>query len=321
MSLASFNQSPPPFFQQGPTSRTKLAFFAALALFLMVADTRFQFAQPLRAALATAMRPMQEAMMWPAKGWQSATDYLSGLEAAVSDRNQARAQTTTLADKAARLPELESENKRLRALLELRPSLVPRTRTAEVLYVARDPYSRKVFIDAGSQQGISLGSPVINEFGVLGQVTRLYPMSSEVTLLTDVHAAVPVINLRSQQRSAAFGGAGGLMELRFMAANADVQVGDLLTTGGLDGVYPTGLPVAKVLSVERRGDAGFARIVLTPAAVQDGLRHVMVLEPLASQLPLRMETVVEPARAVNARPGKATSPAASAASQSREAAP
>jgi rod shape-determining protein MreC len=321
VSLASFNQSPPPFFQQGPTSRTKLAFFAALAVFLMVADTRFQFVQPLRTALTMAMLPMQEAMMWPAKGWQAATDYLSGLEAAVSDRNQARAQTAALADKAARLPELESENKRLRALLELRPSLVPRTKAAEVLYVARDPYSRKVFIDAGSQQGISLGSPVINEFGVLGQVTRLYPMSSEVTLLTDVHAAVPVINLRSQQRSAAFGGTGGLMELRFMAANADVQVGDLLTTGGLDGVYPTGLPVAKVLSVERRGDAGFARIVLTPAAVQDGLRHVMVLEPLSSQLPLRMETATEPARAVNARPGKVASPAASAASQNREAAP
>jgi rod shape-determining protein MreC len=320
VSLGSFNQSPPPFFQQGPTSRTKLAFFAALAVFLMVADTRFQFVQPLRAGLATTLLPVQQAMMWPAQGWQASADYLSGLEAAVQARNKARAETTALADKAARLPELETENKRLRALLELRPAMVPRARTAEVLYVARDPYSRKLFIDAGGQQGIVLGSPVINEFGVLGQVTRLYPMSSEVTLLTDVHAAVPVINLRSQQRSAAFGGTGGLMELRFMAANADVQVGDMLATGGMDGVYPHGLPVAKVHSVERRGDAGFARIVLTPAAVHDGLRHVMVLEPLSSQLPLRMEAAAEPTRPVNARPGKAAS-AAAAASQSREPAP
>ncbi len=316
MSLASLDKAPPPFFQQGPTARTKLAFFAALALFLMVADTRFHFVQPLRAGLATVLVPVQKVMMTPALAWQSAGEYLQGLSTARQARDDAQAATARLAEKTARLPDLEAENKRLRALLELRPSLVPPSRPAEVMYVARDPYSRKVFVDAGSQHGVLLGSPVINENGVLGQVTRIYPISSEVTLLTDADAAVPVINLRTQQRGVAFGGAAGLMELRFMAANSDVRVDDSLATGGMDGIYPPNLAVAKVISVERRGDAGFARILLRPAAVNDGLRHVLSLEPLSTQLPLRMEAVAEPAKPVRGLrpvvPAPATNPNASA---------
>jgi rod shape-determining protein MreC len=158
------------------------------------------------------------------------------------------------------------------------------------LYEASDPYSRKVVIDRGATNGINVASPVINEAGVLGQVTRVYPLSSEVTLLTDKDAAIPVLNTRSQARSAAFGSAavvGGGMEMRFMAGNADVQVGDTLTTSGVDGVYPPGLPVAKVASVDRKNDSGFARIVLTPIAHPDGVRHVMVLEPVGVQMPAR----------------------------------
>ena len=133
-------------------------------------------------------------------------------------------------------------------MLDLRPALHVRALAAEVLYEAADPFSRKVFIDRGATHGVALGAPVINEAGVLGQVTRVYPLSSEVTLLTDKDAAIPVLNARTQQRSAAFGGAGGgAMELRFMSANADVQVGDLLRTSGVDGVYPPGLPVARVI--------------------------------------------------------------------------
>ena len=125
---------------------------------------------------------------------------------------------------------------------------------------------------------------------MLGQVTRVYLQSSEVTLLTDRDAAIPVLNSRTQVRSAAFGGAAaapGLLEMRFMAGNADVQVGDLLTTSGVDGVYPPGLKVARVAKVDRKIDSGFARIVLAPEAPPDGVRHVLVLEPTGVRLPPR----------------------------------
>lgn len=126
---------------------------------------------------------------------------------------------------------------------------------------------------------------------MLGQVTRVYPLSAEVTLLTDKDAAIPVLNTRTQARSAAFGGLGAVggegLELRFMAGNADVQVGDMLTTSGVDGVYPPGLAVATVAKVERVADSGFARISLKPLASADAVRHVLVLEPIQTQMPAR----------------------------------
>jgi len=116
----------------------------------------------------------------------------------------------------------------------------------------------------------------------------VYPLTAEVTLVTDRDAAVPVLNARTQQRGVAYGmpQAQG-MELRFMAGNADVQVGDSLLTSGLDGVYPAGLPVARVLKVDRRADSAFARIWLTPTAEPDSPRHVLVLHPVQDQLPAR----------------------------------
>ena len=166
-------------------------------------------------------------------------------------------------------------------MLELRARVTVPSIAAEVLYDAPDPFSRKVVIDRGQTQGVMAGSPVIIEAGVIGQVTRVYPLHAEVTLVTDREAAVPVLNPRTQQRSAAFGGAGGGtgLELRFVAGDADVQVGDKLTTSGLDGIYPAGLPVATVTRVERRTDAGFAQIDLAPAAPPDGVRHLLVLQP------------------------------------------
>jgi rod shape-determining protein MreC len=290
MSLGTFDRTPPPFFRQGPSALTKLAFFSALALLLMVADTRFEFAKPLRAAVATALLPVQRALAVPVAMWQGGADYLRGLNSALAGEKAAQAQLAAQAEKAARAERLERENQRLRALLELRPALQVRSLAAEVLYEAADPFSRKLFIDRGATQGVALGSPVLTPEGVLGQVTRVFPLSAQVTLLIDKDAAIPVLNARTQARSAAFGGSGGdAMELRYMAANADVQVGDALLTSGVDGVYPPGLPVAKVAAVERRAESGFARILLAPNAAADGVRHVLVLEPVGLQLPPREE--------------------------------
>jgi len=290
MPLGTLDRTPPPFFRQGPSALSKLIFFSALALFLMVADARFRVVEPLRAGLAIVLLPVQRVLAVPIQMWEGGGDYFQGLNSALQSERRAREQMTLQAEKVARAEQLAGENQRLRALLELKPALTVRSQAAEVMYEAADPYSRKLFIDRGQSQGIKLGSPVVNEAGVLGQVTRVYALTSEVTLLADKDAAIPVLNMRTQQRSAAFGGAAG-MELRFASANADVKPGDLLQTSGVDGVYPPGLPVATVLTVERRVESGFARIALTPTASPDGVRHVLVLEPLSVQMPPRPEPV------------------------------
>ena len=302
MALATIDRTPPPFFRQGPSALTKLMFCSALALFLMVADTRLKLTQPLRAVAATALHPVQRALLVPVQLWDEAASYLQGLQSASNAESAMRRELARQAERASRAEQLLAENARLRALLDLRPALVVRSQAAEVLYEAPDPFSRKVIVDRGARQGIALGSPVINEAGVLGQVTRVYPLSAEVTLLTDKDAAIPVLNTRTQARSAAFGAATGVgLELRFMAGNADVQVGDVLQTSGVDGVYPPGLPVAKVTAVDRKVDSGFARIALSAAAEPDGVRHVLVLEPVGVQLPPRPEPPPEPAKPVPAK--------------------
>jgi len=286
MALGTLDRTPPPFFKQGPSAFTRLMFFSSLAIFLMVADVRFKVTQPMRAVVATVLHPVQQAMLVPAQLWEQAGYYLTGLDEARRSQTQAERLVAAQAERMMRVSQLEQENARLRDLLELRPRVQVATLSAEVLYDAPDPYTRKVVIERGSKQGVALGSPVVDEHGVLGQVTRLYPLTAEVTLVTDRDAAVPVLNARTQQRGVAYGvpQTSG-MELRFMAGNADVQAGDMLQTSGLDGVYPPGLPVARVTSVDRRADSAFARISLTPLARPDHPRHVLVLQPVALQMP------------------------------------
>ena len=305
MPLGTLDRTPPPFFRQGFSARSKLAFFAALAVFLMVADTRFRLVGPARAALATALLPVQRTLAVPVEMWQGGSDYLRGLQQALAGEREARVQLAALSERATRAELLAQENARLRALLELRPALTVRSLPAEVMFEAADPYSRKVFIDRGSAGGVLLGAPVINEQGVLGQVTRVYPLNAEVMLLTDKDAAIPVLNPRTLLRSVAFGLAGGAgMELRFMAGNADVQVGDLLTTSGVDGIYPPGLPVARVSQVDRRVETSFARIALQPVAAPDSVRQVLVLEPVGLQLPPRPEAAADSASAPPRKSGR-----------------
>jgi rod shape-determining protein MreC len=245
--------------------------------------------------------PIQRALLVPVEALAGARSWFAGLSSATAAEQAARLTLARQSERAMRYDQLLIENAQLRTLLELRPTLTVRSQAAELLYEAADPYSRKVIIDRGVTNNIALGSPVVNEAGVLGQVTRVYLQSAEVTLLTDRDAAIPVLNRRSGARSAAFGGAlaaSGLLEMRFMAGNADVQVGDVLTTSGVDGVYPPGLLVATVQAVDRKVDSGFARIALKPAASPDGVRHVLVLEPTGVQLPPRPEAAAsEPASA------------------------
>ena len=294
MLLGTLDRSPPPFFKQGPSALSKLVFFSALALFLMVADARFRITQPVRAALATALYPVQWLAMQPVHLASYSGDYLTGLNQAQTNSAEASKKLALQSLRASQVEHLSQENERLRKLLGLREQLVTTVTAAQVLYDAADPYTRRVIIDKGQLAGIALGSPVVDESGVLGQVTMVYPLVSEVTLIVDRDLAIPVLNVRTGARSVAYGdpvlassSSGSGLELRFMGSNADVQQGDLLTTSGVDGVYPPGLPVARVSRIERRAESAFAKIYCTPQALVTGARHVLVVKPVSSQIPAR----------------------------------
>jgi rod shape-determining protein MreC len=311
--LGTLDRTPPPFFRQGYSALTKLIFFAALALFLMVADRRVKLIEPIRSAIATALNPAQQALLVPVSAARDSGEYLRGLHQAKQSEEAARSALAAQALKASQADKLTEENKRLRELLALRPTLAVRTFAADVLYEAGDPYSRKVFIDRGTTQGVVTGSPVMTELGVVGQVI-------------DKNAAIPVINTRTQQRFAAYGGANDdtPMELRFVSTGADVKEGDKLETSGLDGIYPPGLPVATVMSVQRNAAGGFTSVGLRPEATLSRVQHVLVLEPIGAQLPARPEPEPDnlPTRAKkkSAKEAAAAAAAASAAAASSPAA-
>ncbi len=289
MPLGTLDRSPPAFFKQGPSAVSKLLFFSALSVLLMVADVRFGVTQPLRAALSVALYPVQWLAMRPQVLAEYSGDYMQARDVAQASEREAREQLLVQARRSGQVEQLALENKQLRELLSLSKRLETKGITAEVLYDAADPYTRKLIIDKGMKDGVKASSPVMDEHGILGQVTHVLPLVSEVTLVTDREHSIPVLNTRTGARGVAYGESGGapLLELRFMATNADIEVGDLLSTSGVDGIYPAGVLVGKVTKVERRAETAFARILCEPVGRVQGARHVMVLEPLSDQLPPR----------------------------------
>jgi rod shape-determining protein MreC len=286
--LGTLDRSPPSLFRQGQSALSKFMVFGAIALFLMVADARFKLTAPLRAGVAAVLMPIQWAVLQPVKLLRESSAYFSSLHSAQKAQLAAQERLATQAQRAAQVEQLGLENDRLRKLLALRERTTTAAQAAEVIYDAADPFTRRVMVDKGSVQGIKLGSPVIDEAGVLGQVTQVYPLSSEVTLLIDRDHTIPVLNTRTGARSVIYGDSShhaGALELRFMAGNADVHQGDLLSTSGVDGIYPPGIPVARVEKVERRADSAFAKIYCQPLANTLGAKHVMVLEPYSVQIP------------------------------------
>lgn len=322
MPLGTLDRSPPPFFKQGPSSLTQLVFLSALALFLMAADTRFGMTGPLRSAVSTALLPVQQLMHLPVQAWERGLAHWSTVDEVRAREREAESALVMQAERAARLSRLEAENEALRQLLALRPMLPQRHLAAEVLHQAADAFSRKVVIDRGALHGVLPGSPAVDAQGVIGQVTRVHPLTAEITLLTDRDAALPVLNTRTGLRAAAFGdpasaGSGGGLELRFMPGNGDLEPGDRLETSGIDGIYPPGLPVATIRTVERRTGATFAKVVLQPVARPDRVRLLLVLEPLNAERARQAEAAaaLPPGAPVASRPAAAAASAASAASR------
>jgi len=293
--------SPPPFFLRGPAPLVRLAFFASLSLTLLVLDARFRYAESIRSVLALAVYPIQQLARLPVELAEGVTGHFVS-QAQLREENEAlRVRLLAAAQDAQRFASSDAEAAQLRRLIGAAERAEWKSMPAEILYAGRDPYSRKVILDRGTQHGVRAGSPVLDETGVIGQLTRAHAFVSEVTLLTDKDQAIPVQVLRNGLRAIAFGGGGsGLLELRYMAANADVEGGDQLVTSGLDGTYPPGLPVASVIRVERDATHTFARVLAQPTAGIERGRYALVLSGEA-----RLPPYPESAAGKDAKPRRA----------------
>ena len=270
--------SPPPLFKQGAPARVKVTVFALLSIALLVVDARLHALTAVRQVAATVLYPFQMAALTPRDALANMGTYFSSISALQKEVRDLKSQQVAMAQAMQQAQLQMAENAQLRRLMDAREHLPVRSQMSEILYDARDPSTRRVVLDRGTRSGVKLGLPVIDNAGVVGQVTRVFPFTSEVTLLTDKEQAIPVQVLRNGLRSVAYGrGQSGLLDLRFVAPNADIQVGDVLVTSGLDGVYPAGLAVAKVIQVENVAQGAFGRVVCQPLAGIDRHRQLLIV--------------------------------------------
>lgn len=289
---------PPPFFHRGPSPLARLSFFALLSIALLFADTRFRYLEGIRQGVATVIAPLQRAVQWPGEAVDLIATYFTSMHALSVENDTLKGLLLAQGPTVQGASRVQSENAKLKALLEVHSRYAGAAVAVEVLFSGRDPFSQKVFVGKGTDAGIKPGEAVIDESGVVGQVTRAFASMSEVTLLTDKDHAVPVKNERTGVRSVLFGtGAGRPLELRFIPPSADVQPGDRLITSGLDGVYPAGLAVAKVDAVQRDTGQIFAFITCSPLAGVNRSEQLLVLGSAAA-LPARPD---EPAASDAAR--------------------
>jgi rod shape-determining protein MreC len=325
--------SPPPLFKQGASARAKVVFFAVIAVALLLGDARLHALKVVRQLVGTALYPLQVVAMMPRDAAYKVGDYFSSLTSLEKENRNLIQQQVANAQTLQQAQHLSAENAHLRKLLAANEQLPVKSVMSEILYDARDAFIRKIIVDRGTQHGVAPGQPVIDDIGIVGQVTRVFPFTSEVTLLTDKDQAIPVQVVRTGLRSIAYGqGHSGSLDLRFMPVNADIKNGDILVTSGIDGVYPAGLSVAKVVQVESKSTDAFARIICQPLAGIDRNRQLLILLT-ESKLPPRpapedmkdrkaaAKAAAQSAKEASKEAAKAAAPAAPAGRAAPPAAP
>ena len=274
--------TPPPFFKRGPGLLARLSFFALLSLVLLYADARFHYMEGMRKAVGVVLYPLQRIVDVPGELVSGISSFFVSQSYLQRENERLARENFLNAGLLQTQQEVIAENRYLRQLLDMKARVGPTSTAAEILYFGRDPFSRKVIIDKGSSHKVVEGAAVIDDTGLIGQVSRTFPWTAEVALITDREQTVPVQVVRNGLRAAIFGtGYDGALDLRFMPVNAEIEDGDVLVTSGIDGVYPAGLPVAVVSSIERNPAYPFARITCTPAAGVNRHSQVMVLARLA----------------------------------------
>jgi rod shape-determining protein MreC len=259
--------TPPPFFKTGPTPLARLLIFSALSIAFLLTDASLGYLAPVRHVAAIIVYPFQRIAAAPTDIARRIGEFFVTQSSLRSENARLSGENLANGALVQQLKSLQAENAQLRELIGARQRLEIKVIAADVLYAARDPFSRKIVLDRGIKDGVQAGQAVVDDRGIVGQVTRVYPWLAEVTLVTDKGQFVPVQNQRNGLRAVLAGtGNDGSLELRFIPLNADFQNGDRLATSGIDGVYPPGLPVAVVSEVERNAAQLFARITCTPLA-------------------------------------------------------
>jgi rod shape-determining protein MreC len=262
---------------RGPAPGFSFFLYAVLAIVLMVLDRRGGYLVQVRYYLSATAYPLQLAVSSPAQAWHWTRDSLTARESLEAQNAALLKQNRDLSMKLMRFDALAYENAELRGLRAALPAVADHWMAAEVVDVELNPLRQRLLINRGARNGVFRGQAIMDNYGLLGQTTRVGPWSSEVILVSDPEHAVPVEIERTGVHTIAVGtGDSDSLVLPDLPANADVKPGDLLLTSGLGGVFPQGYPVARIAEV-RHDSAQPAQIRATLLAHLNALHEVTLV--------------------------------------------
>ena len=282
-------QQTPAFFVRGSSPFSRMVFFCALSVSIMAIDARLNYLSQVRQAFIAALHPLEVVANAPSEWSRDVKKYFSAHNALVQENYALKEQAFEQKILLQRLNTIEAENSHLRTLLSGNIPIQPKAILGEISHMGRDPFTHTVVVNRGSQHNIKAGQAVVDSKGVIGQVTRVYPYTSEVTLITDKELSIPIQIERNQLRAIAFGEGNNTLDIPFLPTNVDIQVGDKLVTSGIDGIYPAGLAVATVTKILQNPESPFAKIISTPVADVSNHLQLLILDLPPSQEPALVE--------------------------------
>jgi rod shape-determining protein MreC len=251
----------------------------SICIGMMFVDHRYNHLEVVRSNISLALSPLRYLVNLPELGSHWVSEWFKSHNELLNDNKTLQTRGRILNAQLQRMQVLQAENTRLRNLLSSSRKLTDEVIVAELLSVDQNPYRQLVEINKGTNDSVEIGQAIIDDFGVMGQVIHTNRFSSTIILISDPDHAIPVQFIRSGVRSVAFGnGNTDHLELRFLPATADIQIGDELVTSGLGGRFPTGYPVATVASISEDLAHGFLSVLAAPKARLDSSREVLVIK-------------------------------------------
>ncbi len=273
-------QETPAFFVRGAKPFSRMVFYCALSIVFMAVDARLNYLSQVRQAFIAALHPFEMAANAPSEWVRDVQKYFSAHNKLLQENYVLKQQAFQHQVSLQRLNTIQAENQHLRQLLNGNMPIQPKAVLGEISHMGRDPFTHVVVVNRGSQHNIKAGQAVVDSKGVIGQVTRVYPFTAEVTLITDKELSIPIQIERNQLRAIAFGEGNNTLDIPYLPTNVDIKVGDRLVTSGIDGVYPAGLAVATVTKIQQNPESPFAKIVSTPVAgVSNHLQLLLLALP------------------------------------------
>ncbi len=283
------------------------------SIILMTADHRTHMLDGVRSTVSVLLYPLQTIASTPTDVGNWLGEQFTSHQDLINENQQLRSENLLLKAQLQKFASLQAENIRLRSLLKSSRKLRDQMLIAETIAVDLDPYKRQIVINKGQQSGIYAGQPILDAYGIMGQVINPGIASSSAILITDPSHAIPVQVNRNGLRTVLYGtGAANYLEILNLPNNADIEIGDLLITSGLGGRFPEGYPVATVVNIKRDPGQPFARIIAEASAHLEQSREVLLVMAQEHKPQLLSETLQDDENQTNSSGSKADKSAAGA---------